>query len=56
MNKDRERELEKIYKKIGKKKWISDIIALIIMLIAIWYMCRDLYHDGEFDFIIDFLK
>jgi len=51
-----ESELVKINKRNKRKKLIKDIIAMLAMLFAIWYMCRDLYHAGEFDFIIEFLN
>jgi len=59
INKIREKvesEIAKINRKLRRKKLTSDIIILIIMSFAIWYMCRDLYRAGEFDFIIEFFK
>lgn len=50
-----ESEISKINRTLRRKKSITDIIGMILMLIAIWYMCRDLYHAGEFDSIIEFV-
>ena len=50
-----ESEISKINRTLRRKKSITDIIGMILMLIAIWYMCRDLYYAGEFDSIIEFV-
>ncbi len=56
LKKKLESELIQIHQRGRKKRLIGDVIVLIILLIAIWYMGRDLYRDGQLDYIIEFLK
>jgi hypothetical protein len=49
--KPRENTLQKINQKIRRKKLIKEVIEIIIMIALIIYMLRDLYLDGELDFL-----
>lgn len=45
------RPWEKIHLEIRRRRTTRFVIEIIIMIAAIIYMVRDLYHAGEFDFL-----
>lgn len=47
----KETPIQRITREVKRRKLKKDLIEIIFLLILIIYMLRDLYLDGELDFL-----